>query len=209
MIFKKFLSAVCIVAIVLTMCTVVGYAEESVVDLSKDKIYMNNDTFAFDDLVLVKDDTVYLPIRMIFPNSDGTKNGLGTTIAWGPKYGTAGFSIVHGSTTGEKPVNGKPVFKGERVFLDIILIGDLEAGATGYITYVRYEDPAELYSDNGGDNYDDGLKLSDPVYVKQIAGGDRVFVSIDDIKYLSELLKLSNNYNVKFVQSIKGGIVNE
>ncbi len=191
-IFKKMTIITCLLAIILIMfCSPVS-ADQGQWKLG-DQLTMNSDQGQFNDLAFVSDGKLYIPLRLMFPISNDKDNQVGMSIAWSTEYNTV--RIIHGETTGEGLVDGAPPFVGKRTCIEILLTGDFNEGATGGVTYLEYQDKEDLYTGKGV--YMEQPDLNDPVYVKNVEGGSRVFVSVEDMMTISELLGLNNDYSVK------------
>jgi len=194
--FKRMISVLCLSAVIFTTFCSVANAEGWE---SWDQLTINEDQGVFSDLVFVSEGKLYVPVRLMFPISNDKDKQIGMSIAWSGEYNTV--RLIHGGTTGGALVDGAPPFIGMRSCIDIILMGDLNAGATGYLTYTRYENLEDLY--DGKADYDDSMVLKDPVYVREVNGGSRVFVSAEDMIMLSDLLGLASDYAVKLYNYVQ------
>lgn len=186
---KKILSVVCVVAMVLAMSSVVASAEEGV----GDTLGINNDNSNFSELVCIENGKAYLPLRLMFPNLNDRDNKIGMTISWGTSYPI--IHLIYGNTTGGMLVDGAAPYEGVRSCVDIMWEGDASNGAKAYLTVIKY-----TYDDNGEMSiieHDESQVLDDLVYLKKVEGGDRMFVSIDDINKLTELVGVDSAYSVK------------
>ncbi len=189
---KKILGIVCIFAMFFTMSSIVVSAEEGV----GDTLAINNENSNFSELVCVENGKAYIPLRLMFPNLNDKENKIGMSIEW-----DAGIiRLIHGETSGEgyiKLDNGKAAtpFVGNRKCVDIQWVGDPAEGTTAYLTLIEYK-----YNENGERewlDYDDSQVLDNPIYLKKVEGGDRMFVAVEDISKISEWLKIDDSYKVK------------
>ena len=92
-------------------------------------------------------------------------------------------------------VDGAAPYEGVRSCVDIMWEGDASNGAKAYLTVIKY-----TYDENGEMSiieHDESQVLDDLVYLKKVEGGDRMFVSIDDINKLTELVGVDSAYSVK------------
>lgn len=193
--FKRILSVVCVVATLLAMSSVVVSADEGVVG---DTLGINNEMSNFSELVSINDGKAYLPLRLVFPNLNDKENKIGMTIGWGTSYPI--IHLIHGNTTGGDFVDGESFYDGVRSCVDIMWEGDAANGAKAYLTVIKY-----TYDENGEMNiieHDESQVLDDLVYLKEVEGGSRMFVSIEDINKLTELLGLDNAYSVKLYKIV-------
>ncbi len=190
---KKILFGAISIITSLVMTTSLAYADE---DNSVGNIIgINQDDADFDELFCVINGKNYMPIRLPFPNLNDRENKVGLHIGWDPEYPLV--RLIYGSTTGELGVNGVPPFNGVRRCVDIFLWGDTKKDMTASLTVMEYtkDEDGRIHSDQEKTKE---LSLKDPVYLKPVpGGGDRLFVSSEDINTISELLQIDDTYNVK------------
>lgn len=187
--FKKILSVVCIVATMITMSGVVVNAAEGV----GDTLGINNDNSNFSELVSIENGKAYFPLRLVFPNLNDRENRIGMTISWGTSYPIV--HLIYGNTTGGALVDGAAPYEGIRSCVDIMWEGDASNGAKAYLTVIKY-----TYDADGEMNiieYDESQVLDDLIYLKEVDGGSRMFISIDDINKLTSLVGVDGAYSVK------------
>lgn len=189
MFLKKLLCIICSVVFITTGGILTVNADDSIGDV----IGINNDNSAFSELVCVIGDKTYVPLRLIFPNLNDKENRIGMTISWSVSYPT--IHLIYGSTTGGNLENGAAPYDGIRKCIDIVWAGDPYYGTEASLTVMEY-----TYDESGERiilSYDDSMALEDPIFLKTVEGGGRIFVSIDDINTLAKLMKLDDIYSVK------------
>lgn len=187
---KKLVSILCVIVMAFSIGTITVSADETG---AGDKIIINNDYPSFEELICVENGKTYLPLRLVFPNLNDKDNKIGMTISWGRSYPV--IHLIHGATTGGDAIDGAAPYAGNRKCVDILWEGDASNGATAYLSVIEY-----TYNENGEMdiiNGDESQVLNDPIFLKKVEGGDRMFVSIDDINKLAGLLGLDNAYSVK------------
>lgn len=191
--FKKLLSVICSVVLI----TVAGAMTVSAGYDDGGKIIINNENYpAFSELVSVIDGKMYVPLRLIFPNLNDRENKIGMTISWN---GSDTIHLIYGFTTGEAMENGAAPYTGVRYNVDISIAGDPSEGAYARFTVVQY-----TLDENGSPvRSEPEIKdMNDPIYLKPVEGGGRFFVSIDDIKDITEYLGIENDYSVKLMTEV-------
>ena len=191
---KKLLSILCVMAMFVGMTSVV-----SADDGTGNILSINNDDSNFSELMFVEDGTVYLPLRLIFPNLNDKTNKIGFKIDW--DINNPGVvHLIYGQTTGEGFIVNEDgtttvPFTGTRKCVDIFLSGDGETGMTADLSVVDYAKLAD--GRRVTSKIDDSYTLSDKLYLKPVAGGDRLFASVEDIITLSNILGIDKTDDYK------------
>ncbi len=192
--FKKLISLVCVIAIVLSFASICVSADEVEVGTS---LEINDDYSAFSELAFVKDRVTYIPLRLVYPISNDTTNKTGLELQWDNQQETV--RLIYGETTGEEYIMdadgyGTTPFSGTRYCVDIMFNSNPQYGAKAYLTVLDYTKENGVMSIGG---YDDQMELNDLVYVKTVGDGERLFVSTRDVALLSEYLHINDSYTVK------------
>jgi len=190
---KKIVSFLCVLVMILTFCVTTTSADET----QSTKININGDYDSFfNDIVFMKNGKTYLPLRLVFPNSNDRDNKRGLKLTWED----SDIRLIYGETDGGPIIeleNGKHKFPfvGERKALDIFLEGDLtsDEGVVASIQRIIYTGDEEHREYKEVFDYE----MVDAVYLKTVEGGDRIFVSIDDIVQISKLLEIESTYEVQ------------
>ncbi len=160
---------------------------------------MNNDRGNFNELFCVENGKMYVPIRLAFPGLNDRENKMGLSIGWKDEGdGDAIVQIIYGPTNGGSYVKkGKatvPPFEGVRKTVTIYIDKNADNDAKYKMIYREYTlDKADRNSVSKRRT----MTLENPVYIKDVTGGSRVFISIDDVKTISEYLGISDEYSVK------------
>ena len=195
---KKIISFICVLAIVLSFANVIACADEQ---QSGTILKVNDDVSKhyFNDLIIFEEGKAYLPMRLVFPVTNDTVNHKAMELQWHASDDMV--RIIYGGTTGEDYILkedelGKyyeTPFNGERSCVEISLQGNPEYGATAEVIFIKYIVESGT---NKPIAYELGYELEDKVYIKSVGNGQRLFISIDDVKQISDWLGLDDTYAV-------------
>lgn len=187
---KKIFTSVFIVATIVTIGTISASAEQIE---PGNRIIINNDGGEFSELLFINNGKTYVPVRLAFPTLNDKENKIGFATSWGTAYPV--IHLIYGNTTGEDASGGKLPFWGQRRCIDIMWEGDAYQGANASISVIDYSEVADGIPVNPEVN--DEYSLNDPVILRNVDGGNRMFISIDDVNRLVDILGLDNTYSVK------------
>ena len=186
---KRIFSVICIIAVILSMSTVV-FAEEGT------SVRFNDDKKDYSSVVVVENGKLYVPMRMIFPNTNDMENKTALVTMWEK----GNIVIQHGATTGEDVVEQKIPFAGVRKSVEISYYGDPYEGVSASFIPLEYEGDPETAFESGKFEYGEMKYFTNPIIMKSVGTdkGYRFFISLEDANTIAEHLGLDESYSVKF-----------
>lgn len=187
---KRIFTSLFIVAIITTIGTISVGAEQVE---PGNNITINDDGGEFSELLFVNNGKTYVPVRLAFPTLNDKENKIGFATSWGTAYPV--IHLIYGNTTGDDASGGILPFLGQRRCIDIMWEGDAYQGANASISVIDYSEVANGVPVNPEVN--DEYSLNDPIILRNVDGGNRMFISIDDVNRLVDILGLDNAYSVK------------
>lgn len=182
-----------IMVTIISLMTIVVTTVSAEEDYLGNSIVLNDDKGDYTEMLFIDNGITYVPVRLAFPILNDMDNKVGFATSWEKDFST--IHLIYGATDGGNVVDRKIPFVGNRRCVDIVWVGDAHQGVEASVTVFDYSNVVNGVPENVVPN--GRHQLENPIILRDVNGGNRMFISTQDVNKIIGLLGLDSSYSVK------------